>query len=308
MKFLKYLSLLFCLFLLTACSNTAETIEGNETHHGTTDYPISVEVLNGTVSIEEKPERVISLAPSVTEIMFAVGAEDETVGRTEYSNYPEEALELPSVGGYSDPNIESILALDPDLVIGTDTMDANIQDQLENAGIKVLLYDSNSVDSVLDSIQSIGYVMDKNDMANELVAEMKNQFTELEEDLASKDSEKTVFIDIGDFYTVGPNSFINNELELIGAKNIATDSTSDYPVLTSEAIIAANPDVYISLYTSLDDLKAIPGFDTMNCFKNDQVYVYDPESVQADVIQRPGPRIVDGIYILAQDIYPECFR
>lgn len=308
----KRFSILICfisLLFVSACSSspTVSIDKGKENFTGQTEYPVTIEDNSGSVSIDKEPERIISLAPNILEILFALDADSRVVGRTEYGNYPPEAESVTSIGGYSDPNVELILAQNPDLIIATDFMADDVKKQLENSNAKVLIFKATSYDETLDIITKIGLAINCNDQANSIVKEMDYELEQLQDTLETKEKTKSVFIDIGDYYTAGSDSFLGNELQLIEATNIAQDATGDYPQLSTEEIIAANPDVYISLYTPVDELKQVAGFDSMTCFKDNQVFYINPDGQDCDMIERPGPRLVNGMEILAEYIYPECF-
>jgi iron complex transport system substrate-binding protein len=120
-------------------------------------------------------------------------------------------------------------------------------------------------------------------------------------------TQKSVFFDIGKFYTAGPGSTLDSMLTDLNAVNIAADGVEQWPQLSTEEIIADNPDVYISLYTKPEDVKATPGFDKINAIINDQLVYFEYLTPESDMIQRPGPRIIDGMALIAESIYPEIF-
>lgn len=305
-------SLLF-LLLLTGCNtDTTETKDESSlsvaTFSGETEYPVTIEDVTGEITIEKMPERIVSLSPANTETVFALGAESRLVGRTEYGNYPPEAESVASVGSYSSPNVEEILSKTPDLIIGSDYVDDSIRKQLEATGATVLVFSPKTVKDVENYIVTLGQVLDRNDMASQLITDIQAEYDALIDNLGAVEEEKSVFIDLGNYYSVGPGSLLNDELELIQAKNIAGNADTAYPLLSVETIISDDPDVYISLFTKIDELKKVAGFDTIEAFKNDQVYYYDGLGNDADMIQRPGPRIIQGMEILARDIYPDAFK
>lgn len=315
------MALVLCVAMLAGCSSNSastdaedvstaaeEVLSGVDVKSGDTTYPLTVKDSVGEVTIESQPTKIVSLSPAMTEDLFAIGVGDKVVGDTEYCNYPEAAQSIEKVGDFSTPNVEKILALDPDLVVSNSNLQDDVRTQLENAGIKVLVYDPTTVTEVEESIVSLGEVCGVNDKAAEVVNNMQDELSSLIDSLKKVETDKTVFIDLGSYYTVGPGSLLNNELEIIGAENIAADQNTAYPVLTTEQIIADDPDVYISMYTPVDELKKVSGFDTMTCFKDNAVYSYADTSQNADMISRPGPRVVDGMKVLAQDIYPDAFK
>lgn len=274
-----------------------------------TMYPLTVaDDFGNEVVLEKEPERVVSLSPSATEILFAIGAGDKVVGRTDYCSYPEEAAQVESIGTYMDPNTELIIAREPDVVFVSDYIDEAIKTQLEAVGAGVIVFSANSVEAAEADILLAGKVLNLEDNAQAVVAGMEAEVKEVEEITAGAKAKKSVFVDIGAFYSAGPGSLLDDELNKLGAVNIAADSGETWPQLSVETIIEKNPEVYISLYTSADELKATSGLNELDCIKNDNIIYFDGLSKEADMIQRPGPRVVQGIRLLAESIYPELFQ
>lgn len=310
-RFVLLLTALLMLVLLAGCgAQTSGSTESSTVavKTGATTYPVTIQDDIGDVTIESKPQKIVSLAPSTTEELFAVGAGARVVGDTEYCNYPQAAKAIEKVGSYSTPNVEKILALSPDLVVSSDNIDDGVRTQLENAGVKILVFGADTVTGVEQDLVALGEAVDNNDDAAKTVKTMQDELSTLQDQLSGVTTEKTVFIDLGSYYTVGPGSLIDNELTDIKAKNIAADTGKPYPVLTTEEIVQKNPDVYISLYTPVEELKKVPGFDQMTAFKTGQVYSYAEISNNADMISRPGPRTVEGMKVLAHDIYPDIVK
>ena len=324
------LSLMLCLstILMTGCGGQTTDTDAGEKEEGTAGtttagpadeestksaeemvYPLTVtDDLGNEVVLEQAPERVVSLSPSATEILFAVGAGDRVSGRTDYCSYPEEASRVDSIGTYTDPNTELIISKEPDVVFASDYIDEAVKSQIEAAGAKVIVISANSVEAVEADILLVGKVMNQGRKAKKVVDGMNAQLKEIQEITAKAETKKSIFIDIGSFYSAGPGSLLDDELNKLGAVNIAAESGETWPQLSVETIIEKNPDVYISLYTSVDDLKAVSGLNELDCIKNDQIIFFDGLSKEADMIQRSGPRITDGIRLLAERIYPELFE
>ena len=293
-----------------AAGETAEEME-DQAQDGTveeTQYPLTVtDDLGNEVVIEAEPERIVSLSPANTETLFALGAGEQLVGRTGYCSYPQEAAEVPSVGSYSSPNTELIISMDADVIFASDYMDAAIRSQVENAGAKVIIFAANDLESVEADILLAGRVLNRNEEAKEITDGMEAEMAELEEILSANTVEKSAFVDLGDYYSAGEGSLLGSMLEDIGVRNIAAATGEAWPQLSVETIIEANPDVYISLYTTPEELKQVPGLSSLDCIKNDQIIYYDGLSPEADLIQRAGPRLAEGTRLLAERIYPELF-
>lgn len=276
---------------------------------GETSYPVSVtDDIGNTVKIEKEPEKVVSLSPANTEILFALGVGDKVVGRTDYCNYPEETVAVGSVGDYNNPNVEKIISMAPDIVLAGDLISTDVRSQIEATGAKVLVYTPMSVDAVETAIINTGKIINANDNAKDLTENMSKKYEEIKEKTTKADPRKSVFIDIGSYYSAGDDSLLGNMLKDINAENIASDAGTAWPQLSVEQIIAKNPDVYVSFFTKPEEIKKVSGVDQVNAVKNDEIIYYEMLEPESDLIQRPGPRIVDGMEILATAIYPNLFK
>ena len=271
------------------------------------DYPVTVtDDLGNEVTLEAAPESIVSMAPVETEILFALGAGDVVTGRTEYCNYPEEATKIDTIGTYMEPNMELILSKSPDLVVASGYIDENIRKQLEENGTAIFLTDSNDLEGIEKTIETLGTLIGHEDEAADVVANMEAEWKDLSTELEKVSEKKSAFIDIGSLYSAGPNSMLDNSLQMIRVTNVAADAESPWPQLSAEKVVEADPDVYISLYSTLDDVKQIAGFEDLDCLNEDGGFIYiDGSSVEGDMIQRPGPRYVEGLKVLAELVYPE---
>lgn len=314
-KILILITVLFLTFTWTACSNT--TSEGNATEgkgQGTTvqttetTYPLTItDDLGNEVTFKKAPEKIVSVAPSNTEILFALGLGDKVVGRDNYSNYPEEAQKIEVVGDFSGPNTEAIIDLAPDVVFAFSSIPEDVKKLLESSNIKVVIFNPSNIDGVLKNIETVGQIADVQEKASKLIEGMESKRQEIVEKVKDVEKKK-VFIDIGDFYSAGPDSFMDSMLQEINAENIAGNADTAYPQLSLEKIIQANPDVYITTATSKEDIKKLDGIQSTNAFKNDNIVEIPMGTQENDIIQRSGPRIVDGLEIFAKAIYPEAFE
>ena len=292
----------------TSAGSDSESSDTSGTAEETT-YPLTITDDLGTeVTIEEEPERVVSLSPANTETLFAIGAGEKVVGRTDYCDYPEEAAEVESIGSYSSPNTELILSMTPDVVFASDYIDDSIRSQIEDTGAKVIVFAANDVDSVKKDIELAGQILNLNEGAQEVTETMTQEMDELQEILAGRTEDKSAFIDLGMYYSAGEGSLLGNMLDDIGVTNVAADTGEMWPQLSVEKIIEANPDVYISLYTTAEELQQTSGLQDMDCIKNGAIIYYEGTSQEASMIQRSGPRLVEGTRLLAEQIYPELFE
>ncbi len=294
----------------TGCQQSKTTADGAgvETKSGSTTYPVTVtDNAGNSVTIEKEPQKIVSLSPATTEILFALDQGDKVVGRTKYCDYPEAALAVTDIGSFNSPTLEKIIELAPDIVVASDFVSDDIKQQLEATGAKVITFNAADIDGVLANIVQAGEVTNANDKAKEIVEKMAADREVLIEKAKTAKTQKSVFFDIGKFYTAGPGSTLDSMLTDLNAVNIAADGAEQWPQLSTEEIIADNPDVYISLYTKPEDVKATPGFDKINAIINDQLVYFEYLTPESDMIQRPGPRIIEGMALIAESIYPEIF-
>lgn len=278
-------------------------------------FPMTVIDGNGReVTIDSAPARIISLSPSNTEILFAVGAGALVVGDTEYCDYPAEAVSLTKVGGYSADSIsiETIVSLKPDLVIAEGSSQTTVIEALEQANIKVLAINSKSFEDVYANIELIGKVTDNEAEAIALVNEMKARVSAVTEKISSVPEEEhpTVFWEIWDepLMTAGPNTFVGQMIRLAGGVNIFAELTEDWPAVSAEEIVQKNPAVIMGPDSHGDkliaeQLAARPGWDQVDAVKNNRIYLID-----GNISSRPGPRIVDALESIAKSLYPDLFN
>lgn len=270
-------------------------------------FPVTVmDDFGNEVTLEKAPESIVSLAPVDTEILFALGAGDSVTGRTDYCNYPEEAADVDSIGTYMEPNMELILSKSPDLVVASGFIDDNIRQQLEENGTAIFITNASDLESTEKNIEILGKLIGHDAEAEEVVKNMEDEWTDLSAELENVKEEKSAFIDIGSLYSAGPSSLLDNSMQMIKVENVAADADSAWPQLSAEAVVEANPDVYISLYSTLEDVQQTAGLSDLACLNEDGGFIYiDGSSVEGDMIQRPGPRYVEGLKVLAELVYPE---
>lgn len=312
------LAMLIIIGLVAGCNNAPDegANQTNDTSQtGSTEeesyFPVTVEDSNGDeITLEEEPEKIVSLMPSNTEIAFALGLGDKIVGVSDHDNYPEEALDKEKIGGL-ELNTELILSLEPDLVFAHPGNGTEGVDQLREAGLTVFVVnDASAFEEVYDTIGMMSEVTGVVEEGDKLIEAMKEGFTALSEkaEAVLDDDMKTVFIEISpspEIYTPGNNTFENEILSLIHAKNGAGDEDG-WVMLSEEAIVEMNPDVIIVTYDYTEDpvgeVMSRDAWQDIEAIKNDQVI-----QVDTDIVSRPGPRLVEGAEVLAKEIYPEVF-
>ena len=271
-------------------------------------YPLTVTDPSGVeLTFDAAPERIISYSPGATEILFAIGAGDLVVAADEFSDYPAETADLPKVA-YSTPDPEATLSFEPHLVIMADRQ-ADQVPQFRDAGMTV--FDTErpeSLDEVYEQIELLGTITGHEDEAAEVIADMQARVAAVEEQVADVGEGPRVFFELTpDLYTVAPDSFVGALLTRLKAQNVAEGATSQFPQLSNEAILAADPEVIFltdaEFGESLETLAARPGWDAISAVTEELVYPLD-----GDLATRPGPRLVEAIEAMAAALYPELFE
>lgn len=277
-----------------------------------TTFPITVSDDTGrSLTIDKKPEKIVSLAPSNTEILYALGLGGKVVGNTEYCDYPEEAKDVEKVGGFSDPNIEKIVSLEPDLVLGATMHEKHVAD-MEKLGLKVVLINATNIDGVMKDVELVGQITGQTQEAETVVSDMQEKVSGVQtalKDLADDKKVKVFYLMWDDpITTVGSNTLISDVLITAGGVNVAADAEQDYPNYSLEVLVTKNPDAIV--YTKMgsgtglnpDTIKSKSGWEAISAVKNDRIY-----SIDDNLMSRPGPRIVDGLIETAKVLYPDRF-
>ena len=259
------------------------------------------------VTIDGIPERIVSVAPTPTEILFAVGAGDQIVGVDDYSDYPVAAANLTKVGAYP-LNLESIVALEPDLIVSGDLVPRAQLDQLEAQGIPYVLFADRTLEDVFKTIQLAGVITGHVTEADDLVQSLSERVEAVtNKTLAAGVSRPEVYVEYYPMWTYGPGSFGDDLIKLAGGRNIAENTSSEYPEITSEFIIAEDPEIIVYTVgvmstTTPESIAARAGWDNITAVEDGAIYPIDD-----NLISRYGPRIVDGFEDLAAIIHPELF-
>lgn len=287
-----------------------EAAQGEEADR--TLYPLTVVDDTGAeMTIEQAPQRIVSISPSQTEILFALGLGDRVVGIGEYDNYPEEALEKPRVGNLQG-NPEAILTIEPDIVFAGVSLNGSVVQYLRDLGITVYATEPVTIDEVIDSILKIGEITDAQIEAQAVAEKMRadKQYVLDRVSEIPEDQKKKVYIEYSPLWTAGKGSFMDELIVTSGGINIASE-LDQWAQISSEAVIEANPDVII--YADITDyetgkplaelIKTRPGWSPIEALKNDAIV-----GVNEDILSRPGPRITDALLEVAAGIYPELFE
>jgi iron complex transport system substrate-binding protein len=263
-----------------------------------------------TVTVPDNPARIISLAPNITEILFAVGAGGRIVGVSEFSNYPHEAAELPKVGSYIKPNLEAIIALSPDLMIATADGEKRAEiDRLASLGIPVYIINPRTIPGVIATVREIGRLVGREAEAEETARGMECSVDRVKALVAGLPPVTVLLVlNTNPLITVNGNTFQDEMIRTAGGTNIAAAEPIRYPTLTYEQVVVRAPGVIIMTTMSPDeDYDAVVAgwrrFTTVPAVKTGRIFLVD-----SDIVDRPSPRMVQGLDALARLFHPEAFR
>lgn len=279
-----------------------------------TPAPITLtDGLNRSVTLAGTPQRIVSLTPSNTEMLFAVGAGAQVVGRDEFSDYPAEAAALPSVGGsMGDYNLEAIAALKPDVVLAGALNTPEQVKALEDLDIRVyVLVNPADFDSLFAQLQTIGQITGHAAEADTLVAGLQARVQAVENKILPLSYAPLVFYELDGSdpakpWTPGPNTFVSMLIRMAGGINIGDSLGSDWAQISQEALIQQNPAIILlgdaAYGVTPGQVAQRPGWDVLQAVKDGQVLAFDD-----DLVSRPGPRMVDGLETLAKLLHPAVF-
>jgi iron complex transport system substrate-binding protein len=269
---------------------------------------VFVDDLHRQVSFSKVPHRVVSLAPSITEILFAIGLGERVVGVTQYCDYPPEAQAKPKVG-YRHPNLEALVALQPDLVLAPrEILRADVLGKLEQLQLPTYVLDAQTVDSILAHIQTLGRILGASAPADELTDRMRRQIEDIRVRTSSLARPRVLYVlNSEPLITVGPGSFIHQLIELAGGANIAARARVAYPRLSMEAVLKEDPELLLFPTGRAEGIaegeeQRWQRWATLSAVKLERFH-----RVPNDVLNRPGPRIIQGLEALARIFHPEAF-
>jgi iron complex transport system substrate-binding protein len=279
------------------------------------------------------PERIVSLSPSNTEILFAVGAGDKVVGVTDYCNYPTaveariETAEIARVGGYWNPSVETIASLKPDLVLVSTaqcTVKTNncktscsrrceltikVANNLKSLGLNVMTLAPHSMNDILDDILRVGKTTGNSAQAVNLVKNLKQRIDKVVTNSKTLSDKPRVYFEVWNnpYISVNSGTWIGNLISLAGGANVFGETVSEWPIIQSEDIIQRNPDVMVfpvipnvpRFWGSFEAVKKRLGWKNISAVRNGNLY-----ELPRDCISRPGPRLVESLEMLAEMIHP----
>ena len=306
-------ALLFALLFIVSCgtattptpaSSATPTARASATAAA---FPASItDFQNRSVAISKRPERIVSIGPSNTEFLFALGAGDRVVGTDDYSDEPAAAKTTVHVGGVK-VNIEKVVSLKPDLVITVKFSDGTIE-ALTQTGAPVLVVDPQGAADVARSATLIGQAIgaDGKKLAQDIQAKLDAVRAKTDAAPKTKVFHEVDASDPAKIYTVGPGSFIDDLIKIAGGTNVFASAKTAYPTVSGEEIIRTDPDVIVlgdALYgTSVESVASRPGWSALSAVKNKHVYA------GLSLFSRPGPRLGEAAQEYAKLVHPELFH
>ncbi|TVX91968.1 ABC transporter substrate-binding protein [Paenibacillus agilis] len=272
-----------------------------------TTYPLKLKDATGQeFTFEKAPERIVSVSPADTEMLFAIGLDKEIVGVSDHDDYPAAAATKPKMGGL-EPNVEAIIAAKPDVVFTGIAMKDEAVNKFRDMGIRTFKLDPKSYDGVINSVETYGLITDRQADAKKVTDHMKKVREDVQASV--KDApKKNVYMEFSPGWTVGSGEYMHELLEIAGGVNVAADQTGWFQI-NEEMIIKKNPDVILyakgmqdfetnkPLETIIRERK---GWSEMNALKNNQLI-----GIEDDTISRPGPRLADALLSIAKAIHPD---
>lgn len=322
--FRRWLFVLFALSLaLTACSTASLATPAPSLEAATAAPPPSPTAVSGLsfidglgreVHLASPAQRIVSLAPSTTEILFAVGAGDQIVGRDSYSDYPEAVKNVADIGStYGTLNTEAIVALKPDLVVAAGINSPEQIKALEDLQISVYLFaNPEDFDELFQQLKIAGQLTGHEKEAEALVASLATRVNAVTEKVKNATTAPTVFYEIdgsdpGKPWTTGPGTFMDTLIRLAGGKNIGAGLSDAFAQLSAEEILQQDPDFILlgdaKFGVTVESVGQRPGWANLSAVKNGRVVAFND-----DLASRPGPRLVEGLETLARILHPELFE
>ena len=274
-----------------------------------TTYPLTVtDDLGEEVTLEAEPKRVVSMLPSYTETLCAIGACGTLVGVDRYSDFPAQVRDLPNLGGtLSETNIEALVALEPDLVLVSESGD--LAQTLRDLGLKVHAGSPQTFEETFSYFERMGEMMNREAQAQALIAATRRDIQEVESRTQGLDAPSVYYEIDATPYSVGPDSFIGTLIQKAGGDNIVSAEQGEFPQLEPEYIVAQNPEIVIlgnaPSGESMETLAARPGFGNLTAMQEGRVVELNEE--QVNIMNRPGPRIAQAAKLLASIFHPEVF-
>lgn len=268
-----------------------------------------VDSLGREVEVPNHPERIISMAPAITETMFALDAQDRLVGVTDYCDYPEDAKDITSIGSFTSPNLEIVVGLEPDLVIST-REDTEVIEYLENYEIPIVVLFADDLEDAIERIEDVGDLADIEEIAEDLCSVMITEMNWVSSKVSTltENQKLRCYFEVWSTPKVaGKYSFLHDMMTKAGGINIFGDIRDDWASVSHESVISENPEVIFVTAMGRSnyevDISDRPGYQNIDAVKNDRIYECDDNK-----FTRAGPRIIDALEDMAQYLHPTLFQ
>ncbi len=297
-----------------APSTTEPTQEPEPTAESEPEMMAFVDDLGNTIEFSRYPQAIVSLSPSTTEILFAIGAGDQVVGRDDFSLYPEEALEVSSVGSlWGELPTEAILVLEPDLVVAAQLFSEDQVQTLRDLGLNVYWQaDPTNYETLWENMRNFAALTGHEENTETLISSLEARVEKILEKIAPLSYMPSVFYELDATdptspWTTGSGTFIDSIISMAGGTNAASILEGDYAQISAEELIAVNPEIILladALYgVTPESVAERPGWDVITAVINDAIYPIDPNMMSV-----PGPRLVNALEETAQILHPEVFE
>jgi iron complex transport system substrate-binding protein len=298
----------------TSRPQASPTSPPTDTQEPTAEPIVLTDGLGRTITLESPAQRIVSMAPSITESLYAIGAGSQVAGRDEFSNYPPEVTDLPNIGGFfSDFNFEAIVELEPDLVLAAEINTPEQVQTLEDLGLTVfLLANPTTIEEMYDSLRTLAQLTEHQQETESLIESLQARVAAVEDKVSEADSQPKIFYEIDSTdpnkpYTAGPGTFITQLIEDAGGENIAADLEDSYPQVSIEELLVRDPDIILlgdaAYGATAEAVAGRTGWEGLSAVQNGKIYPFND-----DLVSRPGPRLVDGLEQLAKILHPELFE
>jgi iron complex transport system substrate-binding protein len=312
--YLKILSMILLAGLLvSACASTTPAAPQAEP---TESQAITlVDGLEREVTLDDPAQTIVSLAPSNTEILYAIGAGEQVVGRDSFSDYPEAAQSVTDIGGgWGELDTETIVSLSPDLVLSSELSPPEQVQALEELGLNIFyLANPTTLDEMYANLRTVAQLTGHQNEAEALITELKGRVSAVEEKTAQVDERPLVFYELDGSdpnapWTSGAGTFIDTLLDKAGGRNLGNVLDGEWAQISVEELVAQDPDmILLGDYTwggvTPEDVAARAGWESLSAVQEGEIYPFND-----NLISRPGPRLVDGLEGLAEMLHPELFQ
>lgn len=299
-----------CAAPTTASSPSASSPIATPAISAPAHYPVTVTDDRGkTLTLAAAPRRIVSLAPSATEIVFALGAGDRLVAVDDFSDYPAAAKAIKHIGGFR-TSPETVVGYSPDLILTITS--GNLPGQLDALHQPLFIFDANDIEGVYQNILTVGTMLDRDTEAKKLVADMRARIDAVAAKAKTATTKPRVLHEVdstnpAQIYVAGPHNFIDSMITICGGINVAANAAVKYPKLSPEEIVARDPEVIVladaGKGTTPDTVRARPGWSAIAAVQRSAIYPIDE-----NLVSRPGPRLVEGFEAYIRLIHPELFK